>query len=84
MIESQTTPRKTLDSKGDLCPIPIIKTSKAIREVGLGEVLEVLATDPASKPDMAAWSRMTGHTLLASEERAGPPRVFRFLIRRTR
>lgn len=84
MTEPQATPRKTLDSQGDLCPVPVIKTSRAIKEVGLGEVLEVLATDPASKPDMAAWSRMTGHTLLASEERAGPPRVFRFLIRRTK
>jgi TusA-related sulfurtransferase len=44
----------------------------------------VLATDPGAKPDLAAWSRMTGHTLLASDERAGPPKVFRFLIRRTK
>jgi TusA-related sulfurtransferase len=84
MTESAAAPNKTLDTKGDLCPVPVVKTSKAIKELGVGQVLEVLATDPGAKPDLAAWSRMTGHTLLASDERAGPPKVFRFLIRRTK
>jgi tRNA 2-thiouridine synthesizing protein A len=75
---------KTLDAKGDLCPLPVVKTSKAIKEVAVGQILEVLATDPGSKPDLAAWSKMTGHKLLSSTEEAGPPRVFRFMIQRAR
>jgi tRNA 2-thiouridine synthesizing protein A len=84
MPETATAPNKTLDTKGDLCPLPVVKTSKAIKEIGIGQVLEVLATDPASKPDFAAWSKMTGHKLLSTDEQAGPPKVFRFMIQRTR
>ena len=75
---------KTLDTKGDLCPLPVVKTSKAIKEIGIGQILEVLATDPASKPDFAAWSKMTGHALLSSSEELGPTKVFRFMIQRSR
>ena len=75
---------KMLDTKGDLCPLPVVKTSKAIKEIGIGQILEVLATDPASKPDFAAWSKMTGHALLSSSEDPGPPKVFRFRIQRSR
>ena len=84
MPETATTPTKTLDTKGDLCPLPVVKTSKAIKEIAIGQILEVLATDPASKPDFAAWSKMTGHKLLSTDEQAGPPKVFRFMIQRTR
>jgi TusA-related sulfurtransferase len=84
MPDTATAPSKTLDAKGDLCPIPVVKTSKAIKQVDVGQVLEVLATDPGSKPDLAAWSKMTGHKLLDTKEEAGPPKVFRFLIERTR
>jgi tRNA 2-thiouridine synthesizing protein A len=84
MPETGTTPHRTLDTKGALCPAPVVLTSKAIKEIEVGQILEVLATDPASKPDFAAWSKMTGHKLLSAEEEAGPPKVFRFLIQRTR
>jgi TusA-related sulfurtransferase len=63
---------KTLDNKGDLCPLPVVKSSKAIKELNDVQVLEVLATDPAAKPDFAAWSKTTGHKLLSSSEDAGP------------
>jgi TusA-related sulfurtransferase len=75
---------RTLDTKGMLCPKPVIETSKAIKQVAVGQVLEVLATDPASKPDLEAWSKMTGHLLLSASEEAGQPKVFRYTIRRTR
>lgn len=84
MSEAELAPTKTLDAKGDLCPIPVVKTSKAIKEIAVGQALEVLATDPASKPDFAAWSKMTGHKLISAGEQAGPPKVFRFIIQRTR
>ena len=75
---------KTLDTKGMLCPKPVIETSKAIKQINVGQVLEVLATDPASKPDLEAWSKMTGHKLLTFAEEPGSPKVFRFTIQRTR
>jgi len=87
MLQSPMVPdavAKTLDTKGDLCPLPVVKTSKAIKEVEIGQILEVLATDPASKPDFAAWSKMTGHPLLSSSEDPGPPKVYRFMIQRSR
>ncbi len=75
---------KTLDTQGMLCPKPVIETSKAIKQIGVGQVLEVLATDPASRPDLEAWSKMTGHKLLSCAEEDGSTTVFRFLIQRMR
>ena len=72
-----------LDTRGTLCPVPIMKTSRAIRQIEVGDVLEVLATDPGSKPDISAWTRMTGNELLDVAEE-GAPRVYRFQIRRLR
>lgn len=67
-----------------MCPAPVIKTSQAVKKVQVGEVLEVFATDPGSKPDLAAWARMTGNELLGSSEEEGNPKVYRFLIRRVK
>lgn len=74
-----------VDARGLLCPMPIIKTTLAIKNIPVGGVLEVLATDPGSKADLPAWARMTGNELLdLSEdgERNSSERVFRFYIRR--
>jgi len=84
MPETAAESTKTLDTKGSLCPIPVIKTSKAIKEIAVGQILEVLATDPASRPDFQAWSKLTGHRLLSFNEEEGPPKVYRFLIQRAR
>lgn len=70
-----------LDCKGLLCPMPVIKIAKAIKGIKVGEVLEMLATDPGAKPDMEAWTKQTGHELLAFQEADG---VYAFLIRRTK
>ncbi len=70
---------KALDCRGLLYPMPIIKVSQAIKEIEVGQVLEMLATDPGSKPDMEAWSRQTGHELLKVEEEGG---LFKFYVRR--
>ncbi len=55
-----------LDCSGMLCPMPIVKTSKAIKEMESGQVLKMIATDAGSPPDIAAWSRQTGNELLRS------------------
>lgn len=72
---------QTLDCKGILCPLPIIRLSKAIKTIGMGEVLEMLATDPGSVPDMEAFQNQTGHEVIAQSSQDG---VFRFLVRRTK
>jgi tRNA 2-thiouridine synthesizing protein A len=71
----------TLDLKGLSCPIPIVKTAKAVKELQPGELIEALATDPGSVADFAAWSRSTGNELVEQGEQDG---VYRFVIRKTR
>jgi tRNA 2-thiouridine synthesizing protein A len=55
-----------LDCTDLLCPMPIVKTTKAIKEMQSGQVLKMIATDAGSPPDIAAWSRQTGNELLLS------------------
>lgn len=75
---SQTIVR-SLDLKGLSCPLPILKTARAIKELASGELIEVLATDPGSVPDFAAWSRSTGNPLVEWTLEGG---VYRFLLRK--
>lgn len=62
------TEDKVLDCSGMLCPVPVIKTSKAIKEVQIGQVLKMISTDPGAPPDMEAWARQTGNELLDSHK----------------
>lgn len=57
-----------LDCTGLLCPLPIAKTTKAMKELQSGQILKLIATDAGSPPDIAAWSRQTGNELLHSFE----------------
>jgi tRNA 2-thiouridine synthesizing protein A len=57
---------QVLDCTGLLCPMPIVKTSKAMKELQSGEILKLIATDAGSPPDIEAWSRQTGNELLRS------------------
>lgn len=59
---------ETLDCYGLLCPMPIIQTVKKIKEMELGEILEVVSTDAGIKEDMPAWCRQTGQEYLGLEE----------------
>jgi tRNA 2-thiouridine synthesizing protein A len=70
----------TLDMTGYFCPEPVIRVNDEIRNVAVGDVLELLADDPSSKSDITSWAKRTGHKLISIEEKDG---VFRFLIRRT-
>ena len=78
---SEFTPEKTLDAKGLKCPMPVVKTSKEIKSISVGGVLEVLATDPGSMADIMAWAKSTGNVLLKSEKDDG---VCKFYIRRVK
>jgi tRNA 2-thiouridine synthesizing protein A len=57
-----------LDARGLNCPLPILKTRKAINNLGTGDVLEVISSDPGSVKDMASFCQQTGNRLLASNE----------------
>jgi len=75
-----TTPvATTVDARGLSCPLPIVKTALAIRELTSGDLVEVLATDPGSTKDFAAWSKTTGHQLVESSVDG---KVFRYLVRK--
>ncbi|CAA6604739.1 MAG: sulfurtransferase TusA family protein [Alphaproteobacteria bacterium] len=69
----------TLDVKGLNCPLPILRAKKAIKDVAIGETLEVLATDPGSVKDFDAFCRQTGNELVESKDMGG---TYRFLIKR--
>jgi tRNA 2-thiouridine synthesizing protein A len=70
---------RQLDARGLSCPMPIVKTAQAIKAIGAGDLIEVLATDPGSVKDFAAWSRTTGHELVEQSVDGG---TFRFVLRR--
>jgi TusA-related sulfurtransferase len=78
---SEFTPNKTLDAKGLKCPMPVVKTSKEIKSIDVGGILEVLATDPGSMADITAWTKSTGNELLKAERNEG---IFKFYIRRVK
>ena len=57
-----------LDARGMNCPLPIVKTGKAIKQINSGEILEVTASDPGSVKDMASFCEQTGNRLVSSNE----------------
>ena len=56
--------QKELDTRGLNCPLPILKAKKALAELGSGEVLRIIATDPGSVRDFQAFARQTGNELV--------------------
>ncbi len=71
--------QREIDARGLNCPLPILRTKKALNDMPSGQVLRVLATDPSSLRDFEAFARQTGNQLLQHDEREGE---FTFLIRR--
>lgn len=70
---------KDLDARGLNCPLPILRTKKTLNEMASGEVLRVIATDPGSVKDFAAFAKQTGNELLSSSEAGGE---FTFFIKK--
>ncbi|HLS08187.1 MULTISPECIES: sulfurtransferase TusA family protein [Bacillaceae] len=62
------TANETVDAKGLACPMPIVKTKKAISDLAPGQVMEVQATDKGSTADIKAWAESTGHQYLGTVE----------------
>ena len=75
-------PQLELDCRGLRCPLPVLRLAVAVEDVAVGEVLGVVATDPATRVDVPAWCRMRGHEFVGSDEADdGTPR---HLVRRLR
>ncbi|AXN40955.1 sulfurtransferase TusA family protein [Peribacillus butanolivorans] len=70
---------KMLDAKGLACPMPIVRTKKAMNDLQSGQVLEIHVTDKGAKADLAAWSKSGGHELVETVEEN---EVLKFWIRK--
>ena len=78
-MSEETKADKTLDLKGLLCPIPVVKLSTGIKEVNIGEIIEAYATDPGVMMDIPAWCKSTGNELLSMDEEND---VFKFVVKK--
>ena len=72
-------PAKRIDCIGLFCPMPIVKTRDAMKGMALGELLEMVADDPGSDPDMRSWTQRTRNELVLVEKNDG---IYRFLVRK--
>jgi tRNA 2-thiouridine synthesizing protein A len=70
---------QVVDARGLSCPMPIVKTAQACKGLPSGAAIELVATDPGSVKDVAAWCRATGNELV---EQTSDGAVYRFVIRR--
>jgi tRNA 2-thiouridine synthesizing protein A len=74
-----TAVHKEVDARGLNCPLPILRTKKALNDMVSGEILRVTATDPGSLRDFQAFSRQTGNALIDQTVEDG---IFTYLLRR--
>ncbi|MGC9967252.1 MAG: sulfurtransferase TusA family protein [Syntrophobacteraceae bacterium] len=70
---------KTMDLKGLPCPMPVVKVSKGMKDVQVGQVVEAVTTDPGALADFPAWARTSGNEILKTEQESG---IIRFFIKR--
>ncbi len=75
-------PTLSIDCRGARCPLPVIRLAQRIGEVAVGDLVEVVADDPAARPDVPAWCRMRGQEYAG--ERVAPDGTPAYLVRRTR
>jgi tRNA 2-thiouridine synthesizing protein A len=69
---------ETLDARGLMCPMPIVRLAKKVKEMRPGQVLELMADDVGAKEDVPAWCSRTGNQMVGQEEDGG---TFKFYIR---
>lgn len=74
--------KQIIDTSGTRCPIPMLRTKQALRTIDSGEHIQVLATDPAAKPDFDAMLKHLPHEMVSYVEGEGQPRVDTFIIRK--
>jgi TusA-related sulfurtransferase len=81
-LADMPAPARTLDTSGTLCPFPIVETARAVKALGPGDVLCVVATDPGIRTDMPMWCKATRHEHLGTFEAGGG--AFRSYVRKRR
>jgi len=79
-MTTQTNINETLDARNLSCPLPILRTKKALNAMNSGELLQIQATDPGSVNDLSSFCEQTGNELVSSEEGENE---FIFVIRKT-
>lgn len=67
---------KTLDYKGLKCPMPIVKISQELPKSAVGDVVEVLTTDPGSLSDFPAWAKTTGNQVVETKQEPGLIKIY--------
>ena len=72
---------KVMDLKGMPCPMPVVKVSKGIKEIAVGQTLEAITTDPGSLSDFPSWARTSGNEILKTEQKDG---LIKFIIKRVK
>ncbi|NOQ95482.1 MAG: response regulator SirA [Desulfobacterales bacterium] len=70
---------KVMDLKGMPCPMPIVKISKGIKDVEVGQVIEAITTDPGALADFPAWAKTSGNEILQTDQQEG---LIKFYIKR--
>jgi len=75
------TPKLSLDFKGLLCPMPVVKLAQAIKQIQVGELVEAIATDPGVMADIPAWARTSGHEVVSLEKQ---DKVFKFVVKKVK
>jgi tRNA 2-thiouridine synthesizing protein A len=70
---------ETLDCKGLMCPMPIVKLAKKMKEMQVGKVVELISDDPGSKEDIPAWTQRTGNELLETKQEG---KIFTFYVKK--
>ena len=70
---------KVLDLKGLACPMPVVKVSKGIKEVEVGQIIEAHTTDPGSLTDFPAWARTSGNEIVKTDQEG---EIIKFFIKR--
>lgn len=81
MDSKKYIPDQTLDCRKLSCPLPVLKTKTTIAKMAVGEILEMISTDPGSVKDIEAWAKHTGQELLKT---AGEDGHYRFYIRKAK
>lgn len=67
---------KVMDLKGLPCPMPVVKVSKGIKEVQVGQIIEAITTDPGALSDFPAWARTSGNEILKTDQSEGVIKIY--------
>lgn len=75
-MANEITPNETLDCRGLSCPMPLLKTKKAVGKMQSGQIIEILGTDPGTKNDLPGFAKKAGHEYLGEKEDDGFTRFY--------